>query len=142
MKKILCLLVVLTACVVLSTSVWGQEEVTVYVNGSQIVSEVPAIVDNGVTMLPFRDILRALGVKDTEIVWHENSKSIEITTGGKYIFIAIGSSGAIVDDRMITLLAAPYVTNGRTLIPVRFISEALGASVGWNGDTSTVTITK
>ena len=35
---------------------------------------------------------------------------------------------------------APFITNGRTLVPVRAISEALGATVGWNNDTRTVTI--
>ena len=39
--------------------------------------------------------------------------------------------------------AQPYVDeNNRTMIPVRFVTEALGAKVGWEGSTQTVTITK
>lgn len=142
LKKILSLLLIFAVCTAFSLSTFAQQEITVFVNGDKIASEVPAVVSNGSTMLPFRAILSALGVKDKEIQWHENSRSIEIRSGERYIFLAIGSPGAIVDNKMITLSAAPYITDGRTLIPVRFISEALGANVGWNGDTGTVTITK
>jgi hypothetical protein len=43
---------------------------------------------------------------------------------------------------MITLNTAPYIENGTTLVPVRFVSEALGATVSWDGASKTVTITK
>lgn len=38
--------------------------------------------------------------------------------------------------------AKPYISNSRTLVPVRFVAEQLGASIDWNGDTGTVVISK
>ncbi len=48
----------------------------------------------------------------------------------------------MVDGRDITEAAAPRIVNGRTLVPVRFVSEELGADVVWNNDDRTVSITK
>jgi hypothetical protein len=46
-----------------------------------------------------------------------------------------------LDGRPIQSEAPPYIENGRTLVPVRVISEALGANVAWIGDTQTVSVT-
>jgi len=125
------------------TTVYGADEITVIVNGKQVVSDVPAVISpSGSTMLPFRAIFNALGVSDESIKWNPNSKSIEVRSGNKYIFLLIGNTGALVNDTFITLNAAPYIENSRTLVPVRFVSEALGADVKWNKDAKTVTITK
>ena len=47
-----------------------------------------------------------------------------------------------VDDRQITSNVKPFIANGRTLIPIRAVTEALGAIVDWDSDTRTVTITR
>ena len=125
-----------------TVTAYGADEVAVYVNGTQVVSDAPAEIVAGTTMLPFRSIFNALGVSDDSIKWNPTSKSIEVNTGGQYIFLMIGNTGALRNDTLITLNAVPYIKDGRTFVPVRFISEALGASVVWNDKTKTVTITK
>lgn len=47
-----------------------------------------------------------------------------------------------VDGRAITQPPAPFLQNNRTLVPVRVISEDLGATVTWNNDQRTVTVVK
>jgi len=141
MKKKLLVLLVL-GCLVFGIGVSAEEVVTVYVNGTKVVSDVPAVLVNNSTMLPLRAVCNALGVKNSEIQWNNSSKSIEIRSGGKYIFLAIGSQGAIVEDDMVTLDTSPYLQTGTAMVPVRFVSETLGAQVDWNGNTKTVTITK
>lgn len=128
---------------ILSTaSVYGADEITVLVNGKPVVSDTSAVISpSGSTMLPFRSIFNALGVSDDSIKWNPNSKSIEVSTGERYIFLMIGNTGALIDDKLITLNSAPYIADGRTFVPVRFVSEALGADVQWNKSTKTVTIT-
>lgn len=59
----------------------------------------------------------------------------------KVIKLQIGNKVATVDDQQLQLDVPPQITNGRTMVPVRFISEGLGAEVGWDGNTKTVTIT-
>ncbi|CAK7042301.1 glucosaminidase domain-containing protein [Tissierella sp.] len=56
--------------------------------------------------------------------------------------LAASTIKLIIDGRDISSSAAPAVRNGRTLVPVRFISEELGAKVTWNNDDKTVKIEK
>ncbi len=142
MKKKLVFLVLLVI-VSVSSTVYAADGVTVMVNGKQVVSDTPAVItDSGSTMLPFRAIFNSLGVNDDEIKWNSQSKSIEVNSGGNYIFLVIGNSGALVNDKLITLNAAPYIESGKTMVPVRFISESLGAGVQWDKETKTVKISK
>lgn len=135
--------VIILALLVLSGSAaFAGDDVTVLVNGKKVVSDVPAAIVSDRTMLPFRAVFNALGVKDDSIKWDQNSRSIEVNSGGKYIFLAVGSPGALIGDTLITLDAVPYIENSRTFVPVRFVSEALGANVKWDENTRTVTITK
>lgn len=117
-------------------------DIKVIVNGSEIESQIPPEIKDSATMLPFRSILNALGVKDEEIKWDAASNCIEVNSGGSYVFIAIGNTGAIVNDQLIEMPVAAYVKDGYTLVPVRFLSEAFSAQVDWNQESKTVTITK
>ncbi|MEM2121087.1 MAG: stalk domain-containing protein, partial [Candidatus Woesearchaeota archaeon] len=56
------------------------------------------------------------------------------------IRVYIGSTEAKINEQNYSLDAAPYIKNGRTLVPLRFIAEGLGASVGWDGVEKKVTI--
>ena len=48
-----------------------------------------------------------------------------------------------IDGKPVSTDVSPFIdANGRTMVPVRFISEALAATVDWNPDTRTVTVTK
>lgn len=141
MKRILLILIIAVLAFPIPVA-YGADEVTVLVNGKQVVSDVPAVNVSGNTMLPFRAIFNSLGVSDSEIKWNQSSRSIEVRSGNTYLFLIIGNSGALVNEKLITLNAAPYIENGRTYVPIRFVSEALGADVKWNNTTKTVTITK
>jgi trimeric autotransporter adhesin len=120
----------------------GDTQVKVFVNNAEVVSDPPAILVNNSTFIPFRAILNALGVKDSEIVWNGDSSSIEIKTKDRYIFMAIGNTGVIVDKTMKTLSGAPFIYEGRTYIPLRAISEILGAKVEWNAEKMEAYLTK
>lgn len=58
------------------------------------------------------------------------------------IKLRIGSNLAQVNHQDKTLDAPPYIKNGRTMVPIRFISEALGAKVDWDGNLRQITIQK
>lgn len=50
----------------------------------------------------------------------------------KMVELTIGQKEAIINQKTTQLDAAPYVTKGRTLVPFRFLGEALGAQVEWD----------
>lgn len=114
-------------------------EIKVLVNGKSVVSDAPAINVEGSVMLPFRAILNAIGVADNEIGWDDKSKTMEIRHNKKYVFLAIGNRGVVVDQSMTMLNTAPMINQERTMIPVRLV-EVFGASVQWEGKTNTVII--
>ncbi|MFU2158929.1 stalk domain-containing protein, partial [Caldisericum sp. AR60] len=58
----------------------------------------------------------------------------------KTIVVYVGKTTGTIDGKSTTLDQAPVIVNGRTLVPIRFISEAFGSTVEWNGSTREVTI--
>lgn len=144
MKKtlaiILVLLVVFTISVPVTAFGAAAKEITVFVNGQQLVMDQPPIIEDGRTLVPLRAIFEALNVnvgweKETQTVladWGDNSLSLQI---GKNV-INMG------DGHKITIDVPAKIVGGRTLVPVRAVSEAMGANVSWNGVDRRVDVTK
>jgi len=60
---------------------------------------------------------------------------------GTTLLLQIGNHSAVVDGKEVILDVPAAIMNGRTMLPVRFVSEHLGADVQWAPVTKTVTIT-
>lgn len=56
------------------------------------------------------------------------------------VTLTLGSTAATRNDAAVTLDTAPLSRGGRMMLPIRFVAEAFGAAVGWNGDTATATV--
>ena len=111
------------------------QNVTVVVNG-QVMSfdQAPVMVNNRV-FVPMRAIFERLG----STVSYANG-NINAQGNGRSVHLAIGSLNASVNGNPLTMDVAPFLVNGRTEVPLRFVAQALGANVNWNGNTSTVYI--
>lgn len=102
-------------------------------------------IKEGRTLVPFRFIGEELGAA---IGWIPESRTVTYERGvgeeAVKIEMVIGQSMATVNGQTVPIdqnpTVAPEIVNGRTVVPVRFISEALGFDVGWNPDTREVTI--
>jgi hypothetical protein len=99
--------------------------------------EAAPVIKDGRTMVPLRFIGEAFGA---EFTYDSVFKIIDINFGSDKIKMQIGKKTAIVNGVEIALDVAPFIVNGRTLVPIRFISETFGAEVIWDGTTKTVTI--
>jgi len=88
--------------------------------------EVAPEIINARTFVPVRFIAEAFGAN---VGWDPATKTVTIKSDGKTIQLTIGKTSATVDGKAYTLDAAPYIKNSRTMVPVRFISEALGLNV-------------
>jgi len=111
------------------------QNVTIIVNGQQVAFDQPPIERSGRVFVPLRGVFERLGAT----VVYDNGV-INATGSGHSISLHIGSTVAIVDNNQQTLDVAPFLVGARTLVPLRFISQALGAYVDYNGNTQTVTI--
>jgi len=99
--------------------------------------DVPPRVVSGSTFLPMRGIFESLGA---EVFWDEVQKKVTAVRQNVKISLKVGEISAIVDGKSVRLDKAPLVYKGATMVPVRFVSEALGETVEWDQNTRSVYI--
>lgn len=141
MKKIISYL--LAATVALSSLVSvsaANNNVEVYLNGNKIEFDVQPQIINDRTMVPMRAIFEAM---NCEVVWHQNLEQIVVWQNDELLMnLEVGRNYMdLFDAGTKELDVPPMIINERTLVPLRAISESIGATVSWNGKTKTVTIT-
>ncbi|MEK3986336.1 copper amine oxidase N-terminal domain-containing protein [Paenibacillus sp. FSL K6-3166] len=95
------------------------------------------IDENGRTLVPVRFIAESLGAK---VGWESKSQTIPIERSDQSIILTIGSNLATVNGKEVAFDTKAILNGGRTFVPLRFVSEVLGATVEWDNSTSTVFI--
>ncbi len=99
---------------------------------------------SGTTLIPLRGLLEEMGAS---VSWNGEEERITLSTENGDIRMRIQDPLVYVDDSLYgevryTLTVAPKIRDSRTFIPLRFVSEQLGYTVEWNGETREITITK
>lgn len=113
--------------------------IKVTVNGKELTFDTqPAAID-GRVLVPVRVIFNALGA---EVNWDQNTQTALANGGGHSISIGLGQNYFTKDGEQIPLDVPAQSIDGRILVPVRAISQALDCSAGWDGNTRTVIITQ
>lgn len=109
--------------------------VTVVVNGQVMSFDQPPVMRSNRVFVPMRAIFERLG---STVVY--SNGTINAQGNGRAVHLHIGSTAASVNGNNFTMDVAPFTVAGRTEVPLRFVAQALGANVNWNGNTSTVYI--
>jgi len=130
---LLLLILLLNLCPAYATT-----QLKIKVNNKIISSDVEPFIKNGTTYVPIRFISEALNTD--KIVWNSNSKTVLIIKGSTKISLIINKNYAYVNDAYTSLEANAIIVNGRTFVPLRFISNCFDADVNWNENTYTVSI--
>lgn len=113
------------------------ESVIVKVDNRQLTFDVMPESIDGRVIVPMRSIFEALGAT---VTWDGESNKVTATKDNNTIVLQIGSKLAKVNDQTKELDVAPVIKDGRTLVPVRFISESFGAKINWKASVNTVHI--
>ncbi len=113
----------------------AEAQVGVTINGNAVDVEPAPLVQAGRVFVPLRGVFEQLGAS----VVYANGQ-INANGNGRDISLHIGSTQATVDGQPETIDVAPFIVGESTYVPLRFISESLGASVSWDDGTSTVAI--
>ena len=125
-----------------SSDITVDSSVRVYYNGTPIsfntYGQNPEIVD-GRTLVPLRSIFEAMGV---EVEWDNDTRTAVASRDGLTIKIQIGSDKMYKNNEAVPVDVPAQIINGRTMVPVRVISEALGADVVWDGSSNSALITE
>lgn len=111
--------------------------VTVMIDGKVLAFEEQPYIENGTTRVPMRKIFESLGAI---VEYDANTKTITARKGSTVIELITGASKAKINGREMTLTTSVENKNGSTMVPLRFVSEALGAEVIWDAETKTITI--
>lgn len=112
---------------------------TALVNGSKEQLLNPPTVVSDRTFLPLRFVVDE--IVGGEVGWDPNIQRVTVTKGDQKIVVTIGSKVANVNGKSVILEAAPFVQNGTTMLPVRFISESFGIETVYNKQTKQITLT-
>lgn len=123
--------------VVASGNAVSSGAVSVVVDGKQLTFDTVPYVESGRVLLPMRVIFEELGAT----VDYAAGK-IVAQRGETVVRLELGSDRMVVGSEDYVLDVPAKAVGGRTLLPLRAVSEALSATVDWNGNTKTVTITK
>ncbi len=110
------------------------------INGKDVEVQTPYVVGEGHTLVPLRVISEAFGAK---VDWNGETKTVSIAYENKEIKLQIANDTALVDGKDTALDAAPVLEGaGHTMVPLRFISETLGAKVNYNSEDAGITVSK
>ncbi|KEO83123.1 ABC transporter substrate-binding protein [Tumebacillus flagellatus] len=129
----------LTALSLLAIPVPSQADdgVKVVVNGVQQSFDVAPYVKNDRTYIPLRGVLEKLGA---QVYWNEKMEAVIVKKGDTFITLMHDLPLASINGEPQLLDAVPEVVNDRTMVPLRILVEALGATVNWDDGTNTVSI--
>ncbi|MGQ0569345.1 MAG: copper amine oxidase N-terminal domain-containing protein [Armatimonadota bacterium] len=114
------------------------QAIQVIVDGQPIAFDQPPIVIGGRVLVPLRGVFERLGAF---VQWDPRTNVVSAARGDTQVQLTIGSRQAFVNGRVVSLDVPAMITRGRTLVPLRFVSEAMGARVDWDPANSAVFVT-
>ncbi|MGI5845191.1 MAG: stalk domain-containing protein [Candidatus Xenobium sp.] len=122
--------------VLVTTTPASAQNISVFVDGKRLDQKPVSI--SGSTLVPLRGIFEALGA---EVKWDGPTRTVRANRGSTNIELTLDSPLALVNGEIKRLDVPARSIGGLTMVPLRFIGEALGAKVEWQGATRTVLIT-
>lgn len=138
MKRILSgIVAVVMLLLVIPTQLQAAASISIYMDGVKLVTDQPPTTLQGRTMLPMRAIFEAL---DAKVLWDQRKQMVTAIKDDTTIVLKIGSRAATINGSAVVLDVPPQTLLGRTMVPVRFVSEAIGAEVGWDQRSQSVHI--
>jgi len=112
--------------------------ISVLIDGVRLNTPQAPVMIQGRVMLPMRSIFEAL---DASVKWNQKTQTVTAVKDGTTVILKINSKTATINKQTVKLDVPAKNLKGNTMVPVRFVSEALGQKIGWNSKSKTVTIT-
>ncbi|HRW12881.1 MAG TPA: copper amine oxidase N-terminal domain-containing protein [Syntrophomonas sp.] len=112
--------------------------VSVVIDGQAVTfADQAPIIDNSRTLVPLRAIFEAMGAT---VSWDDATKTATGVKGDITVVVAIGSVSPTINGVVKTIDVPAKIVNSRTLAPLRFVCEAFGGTVSWDGATYTASV--
>nr|MBP6491598.1 AMIN domain-containing protein [Clostridia bacterium] len=113
----------------------GSEDIVIQLDGTEIVNDSPPVIVEKRTLVPARAVFEAMG---GEVSWDDVQRTVTVELEDTTVVLVIDSKIAYINgqeqemDVPAMILSNTDNKNGRTMIPVRFVAEAIGCDVDWN----------
>ena len=140
LKKMMMILIMVFAITTLNSTVGVAEmPLRVVVNGDKVSfpDAQPFIDANGRTQVPVRFVSEALGAK---VDWNGDTQKVTVALNSRNVVLTIGLKKYEINNKSYQMDTVALLQESRTFVPIRFVSEALGASVVWDQATKSVYI--
>lgn len=128
---------ILAMILLISSVAFAANEIRVMLDDEYIKFDVAPQIVNGRTMVPLRAIFEAMGA---DIEWDGDTSTVAAIKDETVVVAVIGSKIMYVNDDEKIIDVPPMIVGGRTLVPVRFITEAFGYEVSWDSKNRRVII--
>ncbi|MEN6325392.1 MAG: stalk domain-containing protein [Syntrophomonas sp.] len=135
MKRLLTVLLTISILIIMPGTVMASPKVIF--NGDKLSFDSPPVIENGRILVPLSTIFKALGAT---IYWDEDTQTVTAIKGINTIMLTIGDSTAIKNGISVDLDVPAKIINGRTFVPLGFVSVAMGCKIAWSNSTQTVVI--
>lgn len=130
MKFLKCLLCLLVFCLSLGIGAAAEEkDITVFINDQQLLFDTNPVLEQGRTLVPLRVIFESLGAT---IEWIDETQTAVARKGETEIRISIDNTQMQKNGETVVLDVPARMVNDRTMVPVRAVSEGMGAKVDWD----------
>lgn len=137
MKKILSVILAMVIVLSFATAFAEEKVVTVELNGETMAFDVNPIIVEGRVLVPLRAIFEKLGAA---VNWDDETQTVSSFKGTTSVVLQIGTPTIFIGNEAKALDVPAQLVNSRTLVPLRAVSEAFGAEVGWSEAEWKVTI--
>ena len=142
-KKVLSLFLAVALCLSSMTAFAAGEKsdgkISVFYNDEALAFDVEPVIENGRTLVPFRAIFETMGCA-VNYIQDGGRQIVSARRANDSLFITIGEGKMYFNDKEIPLDVPAKIKNGRTLVPLRAITEAFECEVLWYGDIKTIAI--
>ncbi|PIX41098.1 MAG: hypothetical protein COZ56_12960 [Armatimonadetes bacterium CG_4_8_14_3_um_filter_58_9] len=109
----------------------------VFFDAEPVTLDAPPSIFSGIALGPFRPIFEKGG---GSVHWLHKGKQVVAKKDTHVVKLSIGSDIALINDSEVKLDVATFLRGGRTIVPIRFFREALGADVEWDPETGNIEI--
>ncbi|HEY4391640.1 MAG TPA: copper amine oxidase N-terminal domain-containing protein, partial [Paenibacillus sp.] len=110
---------------------------TMLVNGEKKNIDAAPLLQNSTTYVPIKYVLDTFG---GSAAWNNTAKKITVTRGTTVLELTVGKKEFFINGSKKQADVSPIIVNGRTLVPLRLVSEQLGIMVKWDNKTKSITL--
>lgn len=114
------------------------EDVTVFLNSEALDLLASPEFKDGISVAPLREIFEA---SDGVLYWYPVEKRVAASRPGTELSLTIGNPQVTVNDQTRVLEIAPYIKQGRTMVPLQFLADALDVTITFNPQTGQICLT-